>query len=179
MDSNNILLCGVLICMFFFFWIQVRQENSKHMNEIIPDLYIGNLYAANCQELHKYNVKAVLNCAEEVIDTSCTSIKNLHLPIKDIDTEKIQDYFPLTCKWIEANLKKGKVLVHCAAGKSRSVTIVAAYLMWKYSLNEKEAMKMIYSKRKEANPNAGFTLQLKQWDIGKEKKKFFDIDRGT
>jgi len=51
-------------------------------------------------------------------------------------------------------------LVHCFAGMSRSVTIVSAYLMKKYSMGAIEALKYVLSKREQSNPNAGFILQL-------------------
>ena len=40
-----------------------------------------------------------------------------------------------------------RVLVHCHAGRSRSVCIVARYLMWKSGLSGKAALEIIKSKR--------------------------------
>ncbi|KAI5065217.1 hypothetical protein GOP47_0019912 [Adiantum capillus-veneris] len=61
----------------------------------------------------------------------------------------------------EARQSGGSVLVHCFAGKSRSVTVVVAYLMKTYGMNFTEALDLVRSKRPQAAPNPGFILQLK------------------
>ncbi|PWY99261.1 hypothetical protein BCV70DRAFT_200843 [Testicularia cyperi] len=54
----------------------------------------------------------------------------------------------------------GTVLVHCQAGCSRSVAVVAAYLMSTRHITAHEAVEMIRLRRKDAQPNAGFMAQL-------------------
>lgn len=74
----------------------------------------------------------------------------------------------------------GAVLVHCAMGKSRSVTAVVAYLLWKYphrfgrsetptssrSVVQK-SLEWVRQSRPIAEPNDGFMQQLEMWvDMG-------------
>ena len=61
---------------------------------------------------------------------------------------------------VESNNGKGKVLVHCFAGVSRSATIVIAYLMHEHGLPYSAALKLVKSKRPFINPNDGFRKQL-------------------
>jgi dual specificity phosphatase 12 len=86
------------------------------------------------------------------------------------------------------NAPTGAVYVHCAMGKSRSVSIIVAYLLWKYpgrfgrsaasSANPKPdkararaaveaAVKWVKNTREIAEPNRGFIRQLEMWwDMG-------------
>ena len=66
------------------------------------------------------------------------------------------------------------VLVHCAQGKSRSVTIAVAYLAKfgtdsKGTLTVAESLKLVQSQRRMAEPNHNFMTQL----LEMEKKKVF------
>ncbi|CAI7900335.1 unnamed protein product [Closterium sp. NIES-53] len=58
----------------------------------------------------------------------------------------------------------GCALVHCFAGRSRSVTVVVAYLMARRAMTVDEALLLVRGLRPEANPNAGFVQQLREWE---------------
>ncbi|KAH8882354.1 dual specificity protein phosphatase 12 [Thozetella sp. PMI_491] len=70
----------------------------------------------------------------------------------------------------------GAVFVHCAMGKSRSVSAVVAYLLWKYphrfgradptttaQTAVSEALKWVQTSRPIAEPNPSFMRQLELW----------------
>ena len=70
----------------------------------------------------------------------------------------------------------GAVFVHCAMGKSRSVTTIIAYLLWKHphrfgsadptttpSTAVARALKWVQKTRPMAEPNPGFMKQLEIW----------------
>ena len=54
-----------------------------------------------------------------------------------------------------------KVFVHCAAGMSRSPTVVIAYIMWKNKIFLNDAIKIVKNKRRLISPNENFMNQLK------------------
>ncbi|KAK4478022.1 hypothetical protein RD792_017287 [Penstemon davidsonii] len=64
----------------------------------------------------------------------------------------------------EARTTGGAVLVHCFAGRSRSVTIIVAYLMFKNGMSLSEAMEHVKGKRPVVSPNSGFMLQLADYE---------------
>ena len=65
-----------------------------------------------------------------------------------------------------AILNNKKVLVHCAAGISRSSTVVIGYLMCKWKLSLKNAFKVCRDRRPGIWPNSGFLQML--MDIERE-----------
>jgi dual specificity phosphatase 12 len=72
--------------------------------------------------------------------------------------------------------KSGGVFIHCAMGKSRSATLVCAYLMWKYYISLEAALEQLCEGRAVCEPNVGFREQLEVWAkmctaSGKQEKK--------
>ena len=91
----------------------------------------------------------------------------LFLPARDENSFYIAQYFPLTNDFLRDAIeeREQKVLVHCHMGRSRSVTIAAAYLMQKYCWDERRALTHIHRRREEADPIEGFRQQLREyWD---------------
>ena len=60
--------------------------------------------------------------------------------------------------------QENRVLVHCLAGMSRSVTIVIAYLLATTAMTTAEATEFVRSKRSIIRPNYGFINQLEQYE---------------
>jgi dual specificity phosphatase 12 len=80
--------------------------------------------------------------------------------------QNIIQYFFLATEFIRTAIEgDGVILVHCWVGKSRSATLVAAYLMQKSKLSPLEALNFIHQKR-FIIPNIGFLDQLQVWYHG-------------
>lgn len=56
------------------------------------------------------------------------------------------------------------MLVHCAAGISRSSALLIGYLMRKYGMTYEQAEKQLLERRRIIKPNAGFQQQLRQYE---------------
>ena len=65
--------------------------------------------------------------------------------------------------FIEENIGKTNVLVHCQAGVSRSATIVIAYMMRKYQYSMDVAVDRVKKRRPYIDPNKGFMKQLREF----------------
>ncbi|CAJ1936708.1 unnamed protein product [Cylindrotheca closterium] len=77
-----------------------------------------------------------------------------------------------------------KILVHCAMGVSRSVTICAAWIMTRQRRSLQETMEIIRAVRPEAMPNMGFTASLRaleasDFDIKKARKRLGQDEGST
>ncbi|CAL5337737.1 unnamed protein product [Camellia sinensis] len=93
-----------------------------------------------------------------------SGLKSLNV-VPDREDVNIAQYFDECFNFIdEAKRTGGGVLVHCFVGRSRSVTIVVAYLMKKHNMSASEALDLVRSKRPMASPNSGFMLQLQNYE---------------
>ncbi|KAG2176268.1 hypothetical protein INT43_005502 [Umbelopsis isabellina] len=128
--------------------------------EIIPHVWVGSygsITSKHFLETNKIqNVISVCPC-----DDTLTGYNQMVVSILDVAEENIMKHFPDCNQFIQSSIDKSQnVLVHCEAGMSRSVTIVAAYLMWKRQISPKEAITIIKQAWPSASPNSGFFSQL-------------------
>lgn len=85
----------------------------------------------------------------------------LQVELLDLDEADLLTQLPKCCDFIEAHVRRGRdVLVHCAAGVSRSTAVVAAHLMRTEDLSVDAALTRIRHVRPQACPNDGFMRQL-------------------
>jgi protein tyrosine/serine phosphatase len=123
-------------------------------NMIIPNLYLGNIKAANDIDfLKKYNILAIVNCTEN--DNFSNYFKDklkFRLCIKDSkdanNMNKFQNDIIDSINFIEESLNNNKpVFVHCYWGLMRSATVIAAYLIKKYNISKLDAINIIKEQR--------------------------------
>ncbi|TBU39843.1 hypothetical protein BD309DRAFT_928271 [Dichomitus squalens] len=131
------------------------------MNEIVPNLWVGDLPSAlDTETLRAHNIRSVLTAMRGRVSIHETFVRH-QINIDDTDSSDILQHFVPAITFIQAELDKGKgVLVHCQAGMSRSVAIVAAYLMVTESLDAESALEVIRKARPNVQPNEGFMRQL-------------------
>ena len=94
-------------------------------------------------------------------------IENKHhkwIRIDDDARDDIRAIFESCHDFIDEHLKSRSVVVHCAAGISRSATIVISYIMKTLQRSYFEAHKYVEAKRSIIKPNPGFVTQLIAYD---------------
>ena len=84
------------------------------------------------------------------------------IEIDDFYSENIGKYFDDTYKFIDEAI--GNVFVHCAAGISRSASVVIAYFMKKEGKTYEQAFDFVKERRNCVNPNEGFVNQLMKYE---------------
>ena len=147
----------------------------KEINQITDTIYLGNVEAAfDIPKLKKLGIRKILTVMS-AFGNHYSENAFIHKTI-DIDDDyesNIICYFKECLLFMDGY---DKVFVHCAAGMSRSATIVVAYLMWKRKLSLNEAIKFVKNKRPVISPNLNFMRQL---EIFEEllKKKNYDLNK--
>lgn len=126
--------------------------------------------ATNEKWLHDNSITHVLNVANECMIQedlyNKLGISWMHLKMNDSvkpSKNRLQEYMYEAIDFIDAaNCSKGRILVHCSAGVSRSPTIVAIYLMKHKKIKLLKALTRLREKRAIIYPNKGFFKQLVQ-----------------
>ena len=143
----------------------IDTKKEEDFNEILTDfLYIsGYKTASTASDLQNLKITNIINCSGDLCENlSFSGIDYLTLNIRDNVSENIECLFFKCINYInEAKEKKGKVLIHCYKGVSRSVSVLISYLIYLNKWTYDEAFDFVQSKRAIANPNIGFYLQLK------------------
>ncbi|XP_055025124.1 dual specificity protein phosphatase 26 [Misgurnus anguillicaudatus] len=138
---------------------------NSDADEVWPKLYIGNMdIAENLEKLRRCQFTHVLNCAHSSRRGSeiykGMGITYMGIEAHDTTTFDMSANFNTAAEFIHtALIGKGKILVHCHVGVSRSATIVLAYLMLKHNMTLVEAINTVKEGR-GVIPNRGFLRQL-------------------
>lgn len=143
--------------------IYVRSFYSKEKLPRKGVIFIGDSEeAANEQLLSRNNIVGVINSAVEFPTiTYRIPVSYLRFDLYDYPFQDILGSLPIVYEFLEENLQRGNVLVHCIMGISRSASLVIGYLLLKFSdLSYDHIFKYIKSHRQKINPNRGFRDQL-------------------
>jgi protein-tyrosine phosphatase len=147
-------------------------DDCQQMSEVAHGLYVSNWNAATDEALLRRRGITRVICINQKDKTPEDLKKYQRLGI-----DHHQYYLPdrpgapiglilnQTFRLIDEEIRRGgRVLVHCRAGISRSVTVAAAYIMQKNHISSTKAIEQIRCARPVAWPNRGFRLTLQQRD---------------
>ncbi len=134
------------------------------MSEIIKNkLYLGDLFDANNkEEIKNNNITSIICVAEGLkINNESSQVKVYKYELQDDYECNISLYFDEIGSIIN---KETTVLVNCAAGISRSSTVVIAYLIKYFNVNLKIAFLYVRNKRSNICPNKKFMEYLLEYE---------------
>jgi protein-tyrosine phosphatase len=87
------------------------------------------------------------------------------VPVLDSPDVDLRPHFDAAFEFMEhAVSSSGGVLVHCFAGRSRSVTICVGYLMRYQTMTLHSALAAVQALRPCAQPNVGFMANLERFE---------------
>ena len=125
---------------------------------IIDNIYLGSAYhASNWELLQSLNITHIVNVAIEVPNYFEDDLNYLEIDkIKDngeeiFNKEKLDNLIDKIHEIKQDS--KNNVFIHCLVGRSRSVTILIAYLTKYKNMTIRESITFIKSKRKYINPS--------------------------
>jgi len=126
-------------------------------------LYLGDLFDANNEtELKQKQITSIICVAEglKIVNTN-PNVTIFQYNLQDTYNCNISLYFDEIADLIH---KQESVLVNCAAGISRSSTLVIAYIMKYYKLTLKDAFLYVRRRRNQICPNKKFMEYLLNYE---------------
>ena len=146
--------------------------------QILPGLWVGSLASVkNGNLLLKAGITHVITCLSysEVAERNLEipeSIQWTIVPVEDEVTDTIFPHIETVVNTIgnvhreneRARSTRGRVLIHCMGGISRSPSLAAAYVIWRLRLRWVAAVAYVRERRPCADPNPRFLKDLETFD---------------
>ena len=107
-------------------------SSNDDFNLVYPNIYIGNYSTTTNYELLKgLGITHIISVIPSFNPAFEDKFKYLHIQAYDDEVQDMKMYFDTTNEFIkECLLQGGKVLIHCMVGRSRSITIFIAFLIF-------------------------------------------------
>lgn len=136
------------------------------MSLIKKGIIVGNYRdASDLEFLRRYKVSHILCSAGELNPVFPGRFIYKKVQADDIPEYNLARHFDHAADFIQGAVSSGgTVLIHCAAGISRSVSLTMAYFMKHEQMNMSSSLSMIRKRRYIANPNPGFIKQLREFE---------------
>lgn len=137
------------------------------MDQIIDNLYLGGIAGAfDPDYLRGRGITHILSLLDRPLpEEHVCNFKYMFVYALDLyDTDLLQE-MEKSLAFIDEGIRDGAVLVHCQAGASRSATVVAAYVMRRFSMDTLTAMELLKKQRSIVKPNEGFLRQLDLFQV--------------
>jgi protein-tyrosine phosphatase len=152
----------------------LHRETKKHskvpvgMSLICEHLYLGSGKDAKALDtLKDAGVTIVLNVTAEWTQSHLDSFTHHKISLNDTVKQSISEAMKLSCQIIKEakdSATPQKVLVHCVMGRSRSASMVIAYLVAHENMTLMEAFEHTRKMRPIIRPNSGFMAELVAWE---------------
>ncbi|XP_041857412.1 dual specificity protein phosphatase 16 [Melanotaenia boesemani] len=146
-------------------WSRDGDAERPPLSVILPRLYLGAESDVTQEQLASLGISYVLSVSRCSPQPSfLPSSRFLRIPIDDSLWDDLLPWIPQALHFIDAAMSSGaSVLVHCAAGISRSPALAVAYIMYSLEMDLDHAYRFVKERRPTISPNFNFLGQLQHF----------------
>ncbi|KAK3097742.1 hypothetical protein FSP39_012707 [Pinctada imbricata] len=133
--------------------------------QITDHLYLSSAFPVKADRLRSYGITHVINITLDFANLVDPNIESVQIRVDDAPHANLYVYFDrLADKIHNVHMRRGRTLVHCIAGVSRSATICMVYLMKYQRMTLEQAYHHVKKRRPVIRPNVGFWRQLVDYE---------------
>jgi len=120
----------------------INLSDNQDIHMIFPNIYISNYSTTTNKELlQSLDIKTIISAIPTFNPPYSDSFEYIHIPLYDDVTENISKHFNQITTILKDKLDNNqKVLIHCMVGRSRSVSLGLAFIIYlilqDYPLND-------------------------------------------
>ncbi|XP_030232080.1 dual specificity protein phosphatase 8 [Gadus morhua] len=141
------------------------ERERPPLSLILPHLFLGAERDVTQDSLSARGISYVLSVSRCSPQPSFLPVSQyLRIPIDDSLRDDLLPWIPAALRFIDGAMSSGgAVLVHCAAGISRSPALAVAYIMYSMGLDLDHAYRFVKERRPSISPNFNFLGQLQHF----------------
>ena len=163
----------------YYYYAKIKSNLQKYIDDsfeatqIIDNLWLGAISSScNREALHEHKIEVIISAFLGSVAEFPYDFDYERAKLRDVEDEDIISHFEALLPIIHKNILENKaLLIHCQLGRSRSASIVAAYLIRYRGMTTEEALQFIKNKRTQINPNKGYIEQLHTFESQCKKIK--------
>jgi protein tyrosine phosphatase len=147
-ENNNYIQCTIEDC-------------TSEPSFILNNIWLGSAYnAADYEWLKENEITTVINVTNEISNFYENEFVYHNFPTDDTMEGSLREAFDPFCSALHN--ARGNVLVHCYAGRSRSVALLVYYFITRYKMEMTDAIRFISVQRPQININTEFLCQIEE-----------------
>ena len=154
----------------------IYAHESDNTAQCLPDarVCIGNEYSArNSPHLRELGITHVVSAIGEPHER-LAGVEYLAFYVDDSTSQSLAEVLEHSYEFISHALaarEDARVLVHCAAGVSRSASLVIYWMMRSRGIDYDTAYAELVAVRDVVSPNYGFRAQLRRYDSDRRRNE--------
>jgi hypothetical protein len=146
--------------------VRLRGRRKSHFHEVLPGVFLGpRPVDADKKSFEDAGIRAVLDLTCEFDEPAFARRLPAYTVIPLLDsTAPSAEELAAAVRWCREQSEHGGVYIHCAAGRGRSATVVAALgIDLGHARDAEEAVALVRSRRPTIAPNGAQLAALRAW----------------